>query len=59
MDRIIYILEDVHRACVFDFGGICVDHLPLIDFAYNNIYQSSIDMTLFKALYGSRCRSLS
>ena len=28
-----------------------------MEFAYNNNYQSSIKMALFKALYGRHCRS--
>ncbi|XP_070003095.1 uncharacterized protein [Nicotiana sylvestris] len=31
--------------------------LPLAEFAYNNSYQSSIEMAPFEALYGRRCRS--
>ncbi|XP_020530355.1 uncharacterized protein LOC110008256 [Amborella trichopoda] len=34
------------------------DHLLLIEFAYNNIFQASIQMTPFGALYGKKCRSL-
>ncbi|WMV24171.1 hypothetical protein MTR67_017556 [Solanum verrucosum] len=37
--------------------GNLVDHLPLIEFAYNNSYHSSIGMTPFEAHYGRRCRS--
>ncbi|XP_019248426.1 PREDICTED: uncharacterized protein LOC109227684 [Nicotiana attenuata] len=33
------------------------DHLPLIEFAYNNIYHACIQMPPFEALYGRRCRS--
>ncbi|WMV50062.1 hypothetical protein MTR67_043447, partial [Solanum verrucosum] len=33
------------------------DHLPLIEFVYNNSYHSSISISLFEALYGRRCRS--
>ena len=33
------------------------DHLPLIEFSYNNSYHSSIGMAPFEALYGRRCRS--
>ncbi|KAJ9561422.1 hypothetical protein OSB04_006582 [Centaurea solstitialis] len=29
-------LEDMLRACVLDFGGSWEDHLPLIEFTYNN-----------------------
>ena len=46
------------RACVFDFKGSWDSHLPLIEFSYNNSYHSSIRMTPFEALYGSRYRSL-
>ena len=38
------------------FTGSWDDLLPLIEFAYNNSYHSSIDMALYKALYGRRCR---
>nr|XP_016445916.1 PREDICTED: uncharacterized protein LOC107771107 [Nicotiana tabacum] len=33
------------------------DHLPLIEFAYNNNYHASIRMTIYEALYGLKCRS--
>ena len=45
------------RACVFDFKGSWERHLLLIEFAYNNSYQASIEMTQFEALYGRPCRS--
>ena len=50
-------LEDMLRACVIDFKGNWDDHLPLIEFSYNNSYHSSIAMAPFEALYGRRCRS--
>ena len=40
--RTIQTLEDMLRACVIDFKGSWDDHLPLIEFAYNNGYHSSI-----------------
>ena len=46
------------RACAIDFKGSWDGHLPLIKFAYNNSYHSSIQMGSFKALYGRRCTSL-
>ena len=46
------------RACMLDFGGSWDQYLPLAEFAYNNSYQSSIQMAPFEALYGRRCRSL-
>ena len=38
------------RACVLDFQGSWVEHLPLIEFAYNNSFQSSIRMAPYEAL---------
>src|SRR3954467_8999710 len=45
------------RACVMDFGGSWEDHLPLVEFSYNNSFQSSIGMAPYEALYGRPCRS--
>ena len=45
------------RACVHDLKGSWEEHLPLMEFAYNNSYQASIQMTPYKALYGRPCRS--
>ena len=39
------------------FMGSLDDHLPLIEFSYNNSYHSSIGMASFQALYGRICRS--
>ena len=56
-ERTIRILDDILRACVIDFRGSWDDHLPLIEFSYNNSYHSSIGMAPFEALYGRWCRS--
>ena len=45
------------RACILDFGGSWEDHMPLVEFAYNNNFQTSIRMTLYEDLYGRKCRS--
>ena len=42
---------------MLDLKGSWETHLPLIEFAYNNSYHSSIEMAPFEALYGRRCRS--
>src|SRR5688572_23014782 len=56
-ERTIQTLEDMLRACVIDFQGSWDEHLPLIEFAYNNSYHASIEMAPFEDLYGRRCRS--
>ena len=50
-------LEDMLRACVLDHKGSWEEHLPLVEFAYNNSYQTSIQMAPYEALYGP-CMSL-
>ncbi|CAK9144063.1 unnamed protein product [Ilex paraguariensis] len=56
-ERVIQIVEDMLRACALDFKGSWSDHLPLVEFTYNNSYQESIRMTPYEALYGRPCRS--
>ena len=46
------------RSCLIDVNGNWDDHLPLIEFAYNNNYHLSILMAPYEALYGRRCRYL-
>ena len=55
--RTIQILEDMLRACVLDLKGSWDEHLPLVEFTYNNSYQASIQMAPYEALYGRPCRS--
>lgn len=43
-ERTIQSLEDLLRACVLEQGGTCDIILPLIEFAYNNSFNSSIGM---------------
>ncbi|GJX79209.1 putative reverse transcriptase domain-containing protein [Tanacetum coccineum] len=56
-ERTIQTLEDMLRACVIDFGGNWDDYLPLVEFAYNNSYHSSIKMPPYEMLNGRRCRT--
>ena len=44
-------------ACVLDLKGSWEEHLPLVEFAYNNSYQASIQMVPYEALYGRPCHS--
>ena len=53
----IQIFEDMLRACVLDLKGSWEEHLPLVEFAYNNSYQASIHMAPYEALYGRLYRS--
>ncbi|TYG79526.1 hypothetical protein ES288_D02G145300v1 [Gossypium darwinii] len=57
-ERVIQVLEDMLRCCILEFEGNWERYLPLIEFAYNNNYQSSIKMTSYEALYGRKCRTL-
>ncbi|GKB88129.1 putative reverse transcriptase domain-containing protein [Tanacetum coccineum] len=45
------------RACTIDFGKGWVNHLPLVEFSYNNSYHASIKAASFESLYGQKCRS--
>ena len=46
------------RTCILDFGGSWGQHMTLVEFAYNNIYHSSIPIAPYESLYGRKCRSL-
>ena len=49
------ILEDMLRACALDYKSSWDGNLPYAEFSYNNIYQASIEMSPFEALYGRKC----
>ena len=46
----IKVLKDMLRACVLDFKGSWEEHLPLVEFAYNNSNRASIQMAPYEAL---------
>ncbi|KAJ0476778.1 putative nucleotidyltransferase, Ribonuclease H [Helianthus annuus] len=56
-ERTIQTLIDMLRACVIDFGGSWDDHLPLVEFSYNNSYHNGIQMAPYEMLYGRKCRT--
>ena len=56
-ERVIQILEDMLRSCVIDYEGSWDRHIHLVEFVYNNIFQSSIGMAPYEALYGRKCRT--
>ncbi|KAK5775242.1 hypothetical protein PVK06_043114 [Gossypium arboreum] len=53
----IQILEDMLRCCILEFQGSWEKYLPLVEFAYNNSFQTSLKMAPYKALYGRKCRT--
>ena len=56
-ERTIHVLKDMLRACVLVHKNSWEEHFPLVEFAYNNSYQASIQMPPYEALYGRPCRS--
>ena len=56
-ERTIQTLENMLRMCVMDLEGSWDEHLPLVEFAYNNSYHNSIEMAPYEALYGKKCKS--
>ena len=56
-ERLIQVLEDMLRGCVMEFTESWDRYISLIEFSYNNSYQSSIGMAPYEALYGRRCRT--
>ena len=56
-ERVNQVVEDMLRMCVLDFGKGWDRYLALIEFAYNNSYQASIQMAPYEALYGRKCRT--
>ena len=56
-ERVIQVLEDMLRSCVIDYEGSWERLIPLVEFVYNNSFQSSIEMAPYKALYKRKCRT--
>ena len=56
-ERTIQVLEDMIRACVLGHKGRWEEHLPLVEFSYNNNYQVSIQMAPYEDLYRRPCQS--
>ena len=50
-------LEDMLQGCVLDFPESWDRYIPLMEFTYNNSYQSSIGMASYEALYCRKCRT--
>ena len=56
-ERLIQVLEDMLRGCVMEFLGTWDRYIPLMEFSYNNSFQSSIGMAPCEALYDQKCRT--
>eukprot|EP00253_Pinus_taeda_P011610 PITA_11610 len=57
MERVNQMVEDMLRACVMQKTTQWEDYLHLVEFAYNNGYHTSIQMSPFEVLYGRKCRT--
>src|SRR3954468_14486776 len=57
VERVNQILEDMLRACVIYFRKNWEKSLPFVEFAYNNSFQSSLNMAPFEYLYDRRWRT--
>ncbi|WVZ70952.1 hypothetical protein U9M48_019581 [Paspalum notatum var. saurae] len=55
VERVNQILEDMLRACALTYSTRWDECLLLVEFAYNNSYQKSLEMAPFE--YGRRCRT--
>ena len=42
---------------MIDYEGSWDRHIPLVEFVYNNSFQSSIGMAPYEALYGRKCKT--
>jgi hypothetical protein len=51
------VIEDMLRMYVMDKPSKWEDYLHLVDFAYNNGYQTFLKMSTFEALYGKKCNT--
>jgi hypothetical protein len=56
-ERTNQILEDMLRACALQDKIGWDQRLPYVEFSYNNIYQASLKMSPFEALYERNCRT--
>ena len=56
-EGLIQVLEDMLRGYVMEFSGSWDRYIPLMEFSYNNSFQSSIGMAPYDALYGRKCRT--
>jgi hypothetical protein len=56
-ERVNQVMEDILRMYVMDNQTHWEKYLPLVEFAYNNSFHSSIRMPLYEAFHGIPCRT--
>eukprot|EP00253_Pinus_taeda_P006929 PITA_06929 len=56
-ERVNRVVEDMLRAYVMQQPTKWEDYLHLVEFAYNDNYHTSLQMSPFKVLYGRKCRT--
>jgi hypothetical protein len=56
-ERVNRVIEDMLRMYVMDKPSKWEDYLHLVEFAYNNGYQTSLKMSPFESLYDRRCNT--
>jgi transposase InsO family protein len=56
-ERVNQVIKDMLRMYVMDNQTQWEKYLPLVEFAYNNSYHSSIRMPPYEYLYGRPCRT--
>ena len=57
IERVNQALEDLLRMYVKEHPGKWEDYLHMVEFAYNNHYQTSARYSPFKILYGRKCNT--
>jgi hypothetical protein len=57
-ERVNQVIEDMMRMYVMDKISKWEDYLHLVDFDYNNGYQTYLKMSPFETLYGRKCNKL-
>jgi hypothetical protein len=52
------VIEDMLKMYVMDKPSKWEDYLHLVEFSYNNGYQTPLKMSPFEAIYGEKCNTL-
>jgi hypothetical protein len=56
-ERVNHVLEDMLRAYALNYSTDWESSLPFAEFSYNNSFQEILQMSLFEALYGRKCKT--